>query len=276
MNSFNEPTEKTGYLEQDFRLFHIKDQTKRDFSYHYHDFHKVIIFLSGKAAYHIEGKSYYLKPWDILLVNRHAIHKPEIDFSVPYERFVLWIRDDIKSTELLRCFQKAIDRSYNLIRLDSDTQEKLKQLLYELEAALKDEKFDSDLLGSALFAQFMVYVNRIFLEKQYIYDTRSYSSDSQIEELLRYINHNLTEDLSIETLARKYYLSKYHMMRKFKEETGYTIHNYIISKRLLLARTKISEGTPILKAAQLSGFSDYTTFSRAYKKQFGTAPSQTI
>ena len=276
MNSFNEPTEKTGYLEQDFRLFHIKDQTKREFSYHYHDFHKVIIFLSGKAAYHIEGKSYYLKPWDILLVNRHAIHKPEIDFSVPYERFVLWIRDDIKSTELLRCFQKAIDRSYNLIRLDSDTQEKLKQLLYELEAALKDKKFGSELLGSALFTQFMVYVNRIFLEKQYIYDTRSYSSDSQIEELLRYINHNLTEDLSIETLARKYYLSKYHMMRKFKEETGYTIHNYIISKRLLLARTKISEGTPIRKAAQLSGFSDYTTFSRAYKKQFGTAPSQTI
>ena len=245
MNSFNEPTEKTGYLEQDFRLFHIKDQTKREFSYHYHDFHKVIIFLSGKAAYHIEGKSYYLKPWDILLVNRHAIHKPEIDFSVPYERFVLWISDDIKSTELLRCFQKAIDRSYNLIRLDSDTQEKLKQLLYELEAALKDEKFGSELLGSALFTQFMVYVNRIFLEKQYIYDARSYSSDSQIEELLSYINHNLTEDLSIETLARKYYLSKYHMMRKFKEETGYTIHNYIISKRLLLARTKISEGTPI-------------------------------
>ena len=276
MNSFNEPTEKTGYLEQDFRLFHIKDQTKREFSYHYHDFHKVIIFLSGKAAYHIEGKAYYLKPWDILLVNRHAIHKPEIDFSVPYERFVLWIRDDIKSTELLRCFQKAIDRSYNLIRLDSDSQEKLKQLLYELEAALKDEKFGSELLGSALFTQFMVYVNRIFLEKQYIYDARSYSSDSQIEELLRYINHNLTEDLSIETLARKYYLSKYHMMRKFKEETGYTIHNYIISKRLLLARTKISKGTPILKAAQLSGFSDYTTFSRAYKKQFGTAPSQML
>ena len=267
-------TEKTGYLDQEFRLFHIKDQTKRTFAYHYHDFHKVIIFLSGKAAYHIEGKSYYLKPWDILLVNRHAIHKPEIDFSVPYERFVLWIRDDLAQTDLLRCFQKAIDRSFNLIRLDSGTQEKLKQLLYELEAALKDEKFGSDLLGTALFTQFMVYVNRIFLEKQYIYDTRSYSSDSQIEELLRYINHNLTEDLSIETLARKYYLSKYHMMRKFNEETGYTINNYIVSKRLLLARTQIAEGTPVLKAAQLSGFSDYTTFSRAYKKQFGSAPSQ--
>ena len=168
MNTFNEPTEKSGYLEQEFRLFHIKDQTKREFVYHYHDFHKVIVFLSGKAAYHIEGKSYYLKPWDILLVNRHAIHKPEIDFSVPYERFVLWIQDDIAQSDLLRCFQKANDRSFNLIRLDSQTQERLKQLLYELESALKeavqtDSRFGSDLLGNALFTQFMVDGNHIFL-----------------------------------------------------------------------------------------------------------------
>lgn len=72
MKYSKENSEKTGYLEQEFRLFHIKDQTKRSFSYHYHDFHKVVVFLSGKAAYHIEGKSYYLKPWDILLVDRHA------------------------------------------------------------------------------------------------------------------------------------------------------------------------------------------------------------
>ena len=277
MNSFNEPTEKTGYLEQDFRLFHIKDQTKREFSYHYHDFHKVIIFLSGKAAYHIEGKSYYLKPWDILLVNRHAIHKPEIDFSVPYERFVLWIRNDIKSTELLRCFQKAIDRSYNLIRLDSDTQEKIKAASLRTGSCPERQKIWKRASWLSSFYPVHGLCKPHFSEKQYIYDARSYSSDSQIEELLRYINHNLTEDLSIETLARKYYLSKYHMMRKFKEETGYTIHNYIISKRLLLARTKkFPKAPPILKAAQLSGFSDYTTFSRAYKKQFGTAPSQTI
>ena len=65
-------TEKTGYLNEQFRLFHLKDQTRKEFSYHYHDFHKVVIFISGKAAYHIEGKAYQLKPWDILLVNRHA------------------------------------------------------------------------------------------------------------------------------------------------------------------------------------------------------------
>lgn len=274
MENIQEPTEKTGYLEQEFRLFHIKDQTKKEFSYHYHDFHKVVVFLSGKAAYHIEGKSYYLKPWDILLVNRHAIHKPEIDSSVPYERFILWIRDDIAHQELTQCFQKASDRSFNLIRLDSQVQEHLKELLYGLSASLNGTEFGSALLSDALFTQFMVYVNRIFLEKQYILDRKSYTCDSQVESLLRYINQNLSEDLSIETLARKYYLSKYHMMRKFKEETGYTIHSYITSKRLLLARTLISQGTPVIKAAHMSGFTDYTTFSRAYKKQFGAPPSR--
>ena len=120
-------TEKTGYLNEQFRLFHLKDQTRKEFSYHYHDFHKVVIFISGKAAYHIEGKAYQLKPWDILLVNRHAIHRPEIDPSVPYERFILWIQNDIPWQELLKCFQKANDRSYNLVRLNSALQEKMKE-----------------------------------------------------------------------------------------------------------------------------------------------------
>ena len=269
-------TEKTGYLNEQFRLFHLKDQTRKEFSYHYHDFHKVVIFISGKAAYHIEGKAYQLKPWDILLVNRHAIHRPEIDSSVPYERFILWIQNDIPWQELLKCFQKANDRSYNLVRLNSALQEKMKDILFELENSAKSDEYGREILIQSLFLQFMVYLNRIFLEKQYIFDKKSYTFDSQIANILQYINHNLKEDLSVETLAAKYYVSKYHLMRKFKEETGYTLHNYIVNKRLLMARTLISEGMPVLKAAQESGFAEYSTFSRAYHRQFKTSPSEKV
>lgn len=165
-------TEKTGYLNEQFRLFHLKDQTRKEFSYHYHDFHKVVIFISGKAAYHIEGKAYQLKPWDILLVNRHAIHRPEIDPSVPYERFILWIQNDIPWQELLKCFQKANDRSYNLVRLNSALQEKMKDILFELENSAKSDEYGREILTQSLFLQFMVYLNRIFLEKQYIFDKK--------------------------------------------------------------------------------------------------------
>ena len=269
-------TEKTGYLNEQFRLFHLKDQTRKEFSYHYHDFHKVVIFISGKAAYHIEGKAYQLKPWDILLVNRHAIHRPEIDPSVPYGRFILWIQNDIPWQELLKCFQKANDRSYNLVRLNSALQEKMKDILFELENSAKSDEYGREILTQSLFLQFMVYLNRIFLEKQYIFDKKSYTFDSQIASILQYINHNLKEDLSVETLSARYYVSKYHLMRKFKQETGYTLHNYIVNKRLLMARTLISNGMPVTKAAQESGFAEYSTFSRAYRKQFKTNPSEEL
>lgn len=269
-------TEKTGYLNEQFRLFHLKDQTRKEFSYHYHDFHKVVIFISGKAAYHIEGKAYQLKPWDILLVNRHAIHRPEIDSSVPYERFILWIQNDIPWQELLKCFQKANDRSYNLVRLNSALQEKMKDILFELENSAKSDEYGREILTQSLFLQFMVYLNRIFLEKQYIFDKKSYTFDSQIASILQYINHNLKEDLSVEMLSARYYVSKYHLMRKFKQETGYTLHNYIVNKRLLMARTLISNGMPVTKAAQESGFAEYSTFSRAYRKQFKTNPSEEL
>ena len=265
--------EKTGYLKEDFRLFPINDQTKKDFSYHYHDFHKIIVFISGKVTYHIEGKAYHLKPRDILLVSQGAIHKPEIDPSVPYERYIFWIRDDLSCQELNTCFQKANDRSFNLVRADSALQERLKDLLPEIEQTLQNKHFGDTVLRNALFTQFMIYINRIFLRTSSSPDKKTYSSDTQVEQLLKYINRNLSENLSIDQLANRFFFSKYHMMRKFKNETGYTIHNYITSKRLLMARSLISQGMPVMKAAQASGFHDYTTFVRAYKKQFGKAPS---
>ena len=273
MNYSQYNLEKTGYLKEDFRLFHINDQTKKDFSYHYHDFHKIIVFISGKVTYHIEGKAYHLKPRDILLVSQGAIHKPEIDPSVPYERYIFWIRDDLSCQELNTCFQKANDRSFNLVRADSALQERLKDLLPEIEQTLQNTHFGDPVLRDALFTQFMIYINRIFLRTSSSPDKKAYSSDTQVEQLLKYINRNLSENLSIDQLAERFFFSKYHMMRKFKNETGYTIHNYITSKRLLMARSLISQGIPVMKAALASGFRDYTTFVRAYKKQFGKAPS---
>ena len=193
--------------------------------------------------------------------------------SVPYERYIFWIRDDLSCQELNTCFQKANDRSFNLVRADSALQERLKDLLPEIEQTLQNKHFGDTVLRNALFTQFMIYINRIFLRTSSSPDKKTYSSDTQVEQLLKYINRNLSENLSIDQLANRFFFSKYHMMRKFKNETGYTIHNYITSKRLLMARSLISQGMPVMKAAQASGFHDYTTFVRAYKKQFGKAPS---
>lgn len=271
---------KTGYLNENFQFFHLKDQVEQEFPFHYHDFHKIIIFLSGNVTYYIEGKTYRLKPWDILLVSHFDIHRAVVDPSVPYERIVLWIRSDYMLSQndeecnLSACFQKANQRSFNLIRLDSALQERMRTILSEFEESCRQKEFGSTLLSQALFVQFMVYVNRIFLDKLYIKDKTALKYDSQIESLLRYINSNLSENLSVEAVAERFYVSKYHLMRKFKEETGYTLHSYIVHKRLMHASLLISQGMPVMKAAEQSGFRDYTTFSRAYKKLYRSSPAQ--
>ena len=63
------------------------------------------------------------------------------------------------------------------------------------------------------------------------------------------------------------------MMRRFKEQTGYTIHSYLTEKRLLRARQLLQQGQPVTEVCYLCGYQDYSTFSRAYRKCFGTSPS---
>ena len=85
---------------------------------------------------------------------------------------------------------------------------------------------------------------------------------------------DLTEPVSIDDLAARFFVSKYHMMRQFRAQTGYTIHGYLTGKRLMRARAMIAAGTPVLQASEESGFGDYSAFLRAYRKQFGTTPNQ--
>lgn len=271
---------KSGYLNRDFQLFHIKDKKNQEFEFHYHDFNKIIIFLSGKVTYLIEGKSYILKPWDILLVNNHDVHKPIIDPSETYERIIIWANSDFihkhnyEQCDLSTCFTLANERSFNLIRLKDEYQNNIKNIIDKLESSLNSEEFGSKLLSNSLFIQLIIYLNRIHLDNMYIDDKESLIYDKQIEEILKYINSNLSENLSIDNLANKFFISKYYLMHKFKKETGYTLHKYILQKRLLLAKDLIKSGEPIVKTSLKCGFNDYSCFLRSFKKMFNESPKR--
>ena len=118
----------------------------------------------------------------------------------------------------------------------------------------------------------MIQLNRISISggTQYI-DT--YSSNEKIVEIIDYINHNLTKELSIDNISDRFFMSRYYLMHSFKEATGYTIGNYVSTKRLLLARDLIQNGTPVKTACYECGFKSYSAFIRAYKKSFDTLPS---
>ena len=268
---------KSGYLTEKFKLFHLKDSQPREYMYHYHDFHKLIWFISGDVEYHIEGKSYKMEPYDILLVNQGEIHKPFVDFSTIYERYVFYISRGFleehseAGSDLNQCFQTAHEEQGNIIRLSAKESRALFETVKLLEGVEKEQVY-AEMYSRILFLKLLIELNKCCLNNPDVYH-KTARYDKKIVEMIHYINENLSKDLSIEALSSRFFISKYHMMRKFKEETGYSMHQYVLEKRILAARNLISAGCPATTASVECGFKAYSTFSRAYKKLLGQIPS---
>ncbi len=270
---------KRGYLKRDFQIFHLKDKEHTEFQFHYHNFNKVVIFISGDVTYLIEGKSYKLKPWDILLVNNNDIHKAIIAHDSIYERIIIWVNSDFlikhnNGCNLLSCFELASKQKFNLLRLDGQWLLNIKNLLFSIEDACKNNDFGCEILKNSIFLQFIIYVNRLFLGMENNKQLVDIEYDESISNVLNYINDNLSEHLSIDTLSSKFFMSKYYLMHKFKLQTGYTIHSYILQKRLVMSNSLIQNGKNITETCLECGFGDYSNFVRAFKKMFGLSPKK--
>lgn len=276
MNESIRPANK-GYLFENFRLFHLRDSRAQQVESHYHEFDKALLFYSGSVDYIIEGVTYSLSPGDILFVPHHAIHKPVISPKSEYERAVFWIRPgflEAKSrpeAELGTCFALSSERSACLYHPEAESLSRIKKLVAGLERAVGEERFGSGILAESLFLQLMVEFNRCLLESS---PGQSRNIDPKIDEALRYINNNLSAELSVDGLANMCYLSRYYFMRRFKESTGYTVHNYICQKRLTAAAEMLEEGMGVTEAAMRVGFSEYSSFLRAFKKVYSVTPSE--
>ncbi len=277
MNNF----EKFGYLEHDFKMFHLVDRQRRDFAFHYHDFNKIIIFLKGKINYSIEGKNYLIKPYDIILVNAGEIHRPAILDDSEYERIIIYVSTQFLNTyrqeayDLNYCFECAKKEKSNVLRIYSLDKSKLYQVCLELEHSFSDNAFAQELYQRILFLEFMIQLNRTMISRHINYLDSTIGS-TKLVQILDYINEHLAEEITIDKLASSFYLSRFYLMHFFKEETGYTIGNYITEKRLLLAKNLVQNGYPVTDACYQSGFKNYSTFSRAFKKAFHTVPKNAL
>ena len=270
---------KVGYLNDNFKIFHIRDKKDIKFEYHHHDFSKIVILIDGDLTYYIEGKAYILKPWDILFVNKNEIHKPVVNPNKYYERIVIWLNPDFMAkyaqgnNNLLKCFEVAIKNNYNLLRLNMKSIDIIKNLIQDIQNCNNSNEFGSEILKESLFVQLMVLMNRLFLNSDKNRDIEDIQYDKTIEGVLNYINSNLENELSIDTIASEFFISKYYLMRKFKNQIGSSIHNYVVQKRLILARSLISDGLSMSSVCSRCGFNDYSSFVRAFKKVYGVSPS---
>jgi len=265
-------------ITPDFEYFHYVDRSAADIEYHNHDFYEIYFFVSGKVTYIIEGKSYKLRPGDILLVHSNELHKPIVEHGEIYERIVLWVNPDFlkkqskRNTNLSLCFESFFPGKTNLLRPNPDLLNKIRSILSTFENSCSSMSYGSNVLKDIYIMEFIIYINKAFLESFGDKVEEDVEYNEKINSVIHYINSNLDADLSLDTLSQKFYLSKYHLLREFKKYTGYTIHNYIHQKRLIMAKSLLKKDLSVTEVYSRCGFRDYSNFIRAFKKAFGVPP----
>ena len=268
--------EKRGYLLEDFRLFHLKDAKGAQMEYHYHDFCKLVLLVSGQGEYTVEDRHYSMRAGDILLIGSGQIHLPEFAPGVEYERIIFYISPDFlrrQSTE--DCNLEALfDGTYgHVLRLEEKRYQKVFTLAAMLEEELKKDSFGKNIMGNSLLLQLLVRVGRYRDKGQPHMEERQPVSDERIKRMLTFLENHLSEELSVEFLAEQFFISRYHLMRLFKKETGQSLYDYLTERRLFFARELIRQGVPATESCFQAGFGSYSSFTRAYGKRFGTTPT---
>lgn len=269
------------YMEtNDFEVFHYRDSIPVEVDFHNHDFHEIYLFISGSVTYVIEGKSYKLHPNDIIIINNKELHKAFIEDGIPYERIVIWVNPlYIKnlcsdSTNLLAAFDSSSVNKLNLLRPGSDITANIFGIAEKLGIACSSPDYGSDLLKKAYIVELLIHLNRACQIPTGKETELGVTYNDKITKIIHYINENLNGDVSLQTLSSKFYLSKYHLLREFKKNTGYTVHRYIQQKRLIMARELLKENRQVTEVCSQCGFGDYSNFIRSFRKEFGTSPKK--
>jgi len=263
------------YRAEDLYFHHsLSPQPDPDrFSMHAHEMNEVLVFLSGTGSMLVEGNEYPMFPGAVMIMRAGESHKIRPSRGTAYERIGIRFSDSVFALldpkgELLVPLRDRRLGSGNLIQIHS-LQGLLPMLLkigenaspYRIRLAVISFLFAVLNEASALHEK----EDRLHRERE---------EQGKNYEMIEYINHNLSADLSLDAIAARFYLSKSQLSRSFKKATGSTLWDYVLIKRLLLARSLIREGESISGACERSGFREYSSFYRAYKKRFGVSPNQ--
>ena len=268
--------EKRGYLLENFRLFHLHSQAGAKVDYHYHEFCKLLLLVSGRGGYVVDGQRYLLQPGDVILIGSRCAHRPELEEDSDYERIIIYISPEFlqwSSTEECDLAELFSGRRGHVLRLKEAMHKKVFAQAAALEKELSGNEYGREILSNGALLRLLVEIGRARRQADALNPSPVTPNDSRVVEWMQYLDRHLSEDLSMDQLAEQFFISKFHMMRLFRAETGFTIHTYLLQRRLLAARQLIEKGMLATEACYRCGFRSYSSFTRAYSKHFGTTPT---
>lgn len=236
---------------------------------HCHDGYEILYVVEGSGKYVIEGAEYPIKPGTVLFAPPFSYHSIIFDSNTQYERYVLqFFTNDLtsaaqefllslnKSLEGVGCYYAADALSPSIVSI-------FERFEYADSLPEKEKKEYRRLLLSEV-----VLLLSVATRESVPRDERELGA-----RVIKYLNEHIYKDVSLDKLAKKFFVSKFYLCRAFKKHNGISVHGYINQKRVMYAKQLIESGESASAAAYRVGFGDYSAFYRAYVKLIGRAPT---
>lgn len=264
-------------LSKDFEIYYYNDLNLSKVELHSHDYYEFYFFLEGNVSIQIGENLYPVKYGDVMLIPPYISHRPIIHSTdIPYRRFVFWISQDYChhlcsiSSDYFYLMEYVQKHQRYIFHNDRITFNSLQSQIMRLIEEMNADRFGKHTQISLYVNELVLHLNRLMYERNM--SRKKTHEISLYQNLIRYIEDHLEQDLSLELLAKEFYVSKYHIAHVFKDNLGMSIHQYITKKRLELCRGAILSEMSITQVYQTFGFGDYSSFFRAFKKEYGISP----
>lgn len=239
---------------------------------HTHPYHEIFILLDGQMDYLVEGAVFPLNSGDIALIGAGAPHTKFLNPDVKISILVIEVsknffkENDCVPYEKIFTSHRSCDHKINAdAAMESGLKSAYKRLLRYCE---NDPDYCRAVIKSTLIEILYLLNNSEF--------STNYVANSHVRQIVDYINDNYTKKITLEDIADELFLTKYYLCKVFKKYTGDTVKGYITKKRIAKVEQLTANGYSISKACLRAGFSDYTSFYKAFSKLNGKPPRDVL
>jgi AraC-like DNA-binding protein len=278
MNTKKQQTFKRYMTENDFEIDYHIDSSYHSIAPEYHEFYELFFFVNGNVDFIVDNQLYHMQKGDFLFIPPNTFHNPIFhNFDIPYERYILWVSVStmnrlIELDSDIGYFMNEKAPKVHLFRNPGSTWSNFNSSFHSLLQYSIEKKLCYKSEGLSIIIYMLLQYNKaLYYKNQNIIGG---TNNTLLTNILHYIQTNITEDLSLDKISSEFYINKFHISRLFKNDLKISYYQYVIQKRLNVGKENILAGVPVNKVHETCGFSDYICFYRAFKKEYGVAPSK--
>ena len=249
--------------------------SRQSISLHSHSFYEIMLCRSAdRVEYLVGANRYRLTAGDLILVAPGVSHKPILpdDMQYAYERDILWVSADLIDRVREMFPNSAIlgVNDFSLLRTKGTDWSYIGDYFNQGLCEFEEGQLGYEESATAIAVLILTHICRAAGSGEAPHSQAE--QPTMLTSFVEYIENHLHEPLTLDSMAAHFYISRSAVSKLFREQMDTSFHRFLTQRRLILAKQLIGEGEGLERVAQLCGFSDYSIFYKAFKKEYGLSP----